>query len=362
MLGAVAGASLRAAAQQEIRTAFIGVGRRGRSLVEQVLAERDVKITAICDIEAQARDQAQSLAKRDNPRSMTDYRRVLELKDVDAVVVATPCYLHAEMATACLEAFKYVYCEKPLGITPEQVELVLRAARQSKAFLQIGQQLRYMPGLREMIRLLHQDKVLGEAWVIKAQRHGTPVPAEAEQSRPAWYKDVKLSGDLIVENAVHNLDVCNWAIGSLPERAAGFGGTLVWVNDPPGRTNMDGYTLCYEYANGVKMSFTQVFFHPNGMPGGGQYFYVYGTEGAVDVNGGMYYPRARKSQPVRLIELEVPRGRDAHIAAFFESIRTGAKPPADYTVAATGALTAILGREAIYRKKMMTWKDLGVEI
>jgi hypothetical protein len=90
---------------------------------------------------------------------------------------------------------------------------------------------------------------------------------------------------------------------------------------------------------------------------------VYGTEGAVDLSAGVYYPRARKSQPVKLVEGAPQRGgRDTHIAAFFESIRTGAKPPADLTIGATGALTAILGREAIYRKKMMTWKELGVEI
>ena len=68
-----------------------------------------------------------------------------------------------------------------------------------------------MPGLREVIRQIHEEHVLGQPFAIKAQRHSTPVRPEAEQARPAWYKDVKLSGDLIVENAVHNLDVCNWA-------------------------------------------------------------------------------------------------------------------------------------------------------
>jgi ABC-type thiamine transport system substrate-binding protein len=66
---------------------------------------------------------------------------------------------------------------------------------------------------------------------------------------------------------------------------------------------------------------------------------------------------------VKLVE-EAPRerGRDAHVAAFFECIRTGAKPPADLIVGVTGALTAILGREAIYRRRVMEWKELGVEV
>jgi len=161
---------------------------------------------------------------------------------------------------------------------------------------------------------------------------------------------------------VHNLDVCNWVIGAHPERAAGFGGTLLWTNEPPRRTNMDGYTLSYEYPEGVKLSFTQVFFHPPGLPGGGQYFYVYGTEGAVDLSAATFYPRGRKAAPQKLIEAAPEPRQDAHIAAFLEAIRTGAKPAADITAGATAALTAILGREAIYRRQVQEWRDFGVDL
>src|SRR3954453_4379133 len=168
------------AAEREVRTAMVGVGKRGTNLLGQVLRQQNVKVTAICDTDAKARDDAQGAARRDNPRSFTDYRQVLERSDVDAVFVATPCYLHAEMAAACLEAGKYVYCEKPVGITPEQVDRVLKAAARSKAFLQIGQQLRYVQSLHEVIRKIQQDKVLGETFVIKAQRDSTPITAAAE--------------------------------------------------------------------------------------------------------------------------------------------------------------------------------------
>jgi predicted dehydrogenase len=157
------------------------------------------------------------------------------------------------------------------------------------------------------------------------------------------------------------LDLCNWAINSRPERASGFGGALIWKNDPPGRTNMDGYTLSYEYANGVKMSFTQNFFHPSGLPAGGQFTNVYGTKGAVSLDTGKFYPLQKGAQPVLLSE--PAKESDApHIAAFYRAIRTGSKPAADYTIGATAALTAIMGREAIYGHKMVTWNDLGVSI
>ena len=164
--------------------------------------------------------------------------------------------------------------------------------------------------------------------------------------------------------SVHNLDVCNWIAQSRPERAAGFGGTLIFVNDPPGRTNMDGYTLTYEYANGIKMSYAQNFFHPQGMPGGGQFFHVYTTEGAVDVMSATFYPRKKGAKPAPLIQSDEDeeKSEHAHAAAFYEAIRTGKEPFANITVGATGALTAIMGREAIYRKKMMTWREMGVDV
>src|SRR4051794_31976767 len=158
------------AAERELRTAMVGIGKRGSTLLGQVLQQPGVKVTAICDTDAKARDNALTAARRDNPQSFTDYRQVLDRNDVDAVFVATPCYLHSEIAAACLEAGKYVYCEKPVGITPEQVDRVLKASARSKAFLQIGQQLRYVQSLRDVIRKIQQDKVPGETFVIKAQR------------------------------------------------------------------------------------------------------------------------------------------------------------------------------------------------
>ena len=175
------------------------------------------------------------------------------------------------------------------------------------------------------------------------------------------FRSASRSGDVIVEMSVHNLDVCNWVARSRPERAAGFGGALVWPDDPPGRTNMDGYTLSYEYANGIKMSYTQVFFHARGMPGNGQYFYVYGTKGSVDLNNSMFYPREKGAKPEEIVPPSEEKLDLQHVGAFYDAITKGAPVAADIMVGAVGAMTAVLGREAIYRKKMMTWADLGVK-
>jgi predicted dehydrogenase len=360
-------ASLAAAsasgAEEPIGAGFIGTGNRGSYLLRTTLNQAGVKVVAVCDIKPDRLDKAASAAARDQPATFNDYRRLLERKDVGAVFIASPCDLHVEMAIAALQAGKHVYCEKPAGITPESIGRLVEVAKASRTVYQVGQQMRADAKLQKTISKIREG-VAGELIMAKAQRHAGE---DLDHDGPSkdWFFDAKRSGDVIVEMAVHNLDECNWAIGSRPDRAGGFGGALLWKDDPPGRTNMDGYTLSYDYANGVKLSFTQIFFHPNRLPNGGQYLYVYGTTGAVDVGAGMYYPRARGSQPVPLLTPEEQKARpldNAHIAGFLECIRTGSKPLADIEVGATAALTAIMGREAIYQKRVVSWQEFGVKL
>jgi predicted dehydrogenase len=265
-----------------------------------------------------------------------------------------------EHAIAALKAGKHVYLEKPAGITPESSRELVRVVKASKTVVTVGQQMRSSPRLKKVIGRI-RDGICGKVVMVKAQRHAGDDLAHDGPSAD-WFFDAKRSGDVLVEMSVHNLDMCNWIIGEYPARAAGFGGTLVWVNDPPGRTNMDGYTLSYEYPGGVKLSYTQVFFHPRGLPNGGQYCQVFGTKGAVDLDSGVYYPRERNAQPEKLWDPSMEALDNGHIAGFYEAIRSGGPNPADITVGASGALTAILGREAIYGKKVTSWSDFRVQL
>lgn len=362
--GAAASLAQQVQAQdlKEIRVAHIGIGNRGTSLVKQVLAQPRARITAICDIDAGKRDAAQSLAKRDNPKSFTDYRQVLDLSDVDAVAIATPCYLHAEMAAAALDAGKWVYCEKPVGITPEQVDSVLKAQKRAKTYLQIGQQLRYFPTMREALRQIQEVKAIGTPFVIKAQRHSTPPEPGKERPRPEWYIDVKRSGDLIVENAVHNIDVCNWIAGAHPESAYGFGKKYLPTPIPAGTKMMDGFIVNYIYPNDVQCDYSQLYLHPRQMKElkNNQWYIVFGDKGSMEVDDGMLYPMYGAPQKIFTPELE--KKEENAMAEFMRCIREKERPYADIKVAATAALTAIMGREAIYKRGMVTWKELGVEV
>jgi predicted dehydrogenase len=361
-LGAAAAlAAPRAKAQPSpIGVAMVGVGNRGGHVLRSVLESPGVKVTALCDLKPDRLDRAASLAARDNPKTVRDWRQVLTQSDVDAVHISTPCDLHVEMAMAALRAGKHVFLEKPVGIEPKSIGELVKLARSSRQVLIVGQQLRSSRKFQQQVQRL-RDGLAGNPIMIKAQRHSAEdLPHDSPSAD--WFFDVKRSGDVLVEMSVHNLDVCNWVLNERPERAGGFGGTLLYKNDPPGRTNMDGYTLSYEYPSGAKLSYTQVFFHPRGMPGGGQSWYVYGTKGALDMDTATFYPHGRNAQPEKLFDPQ-PENLDLqHLTAFYDAIRTGKPVPAGIDEGASGALTAILGREAIYQKRVMNWRDLGVAL
>ncbi|HEV3198933.1 MAG TPA: Gfo/Idh/MocA family oxidoreductase [Bryobacteraceae bacterium] len=346
--------------ESAVGTGMIGTGNRGSFLLQGVLRQPNAKVLALCDLKPDRLDKAASAAARDNPATYADWQRVIDRKDVDAVFIATPPYLHSEMAIRAIQAGKHVYCEKPLGVTPAQVRALLVAAKGSRKVFVAGQQLRSQNQLREAVRKIHEGAI-GDVIMVKAQRHAAEdLPHDGTSGD--WYFDVTKSGGYLIEQSVHNLDLCNWAIGAHPLRACGFGGILLYKNDPPGRTIFDCGSITYDYPNGVKMSFTQNVFHPASMPNGNQYVYVYGTKGGVDLmSTATMYPPGRGSQPVVLAPKQ-QEDQFAHIAAFYESIAKGTPPPVDVTVGATAALTAILGHQAMVQEKVVNWSDLGVDV
>ena len=361
LLGSAAVAASAQNSQQTVGTGMIGVGNRGSYLLQAALAQPESKILALCDIKPDRLDKAATAARRDNPATYADWRKVLERKDVDAVFIATPPDLHSEMAVAALRAGKNVYCEKPIGVTPAQVRAVIEAAKQSKKVFVPGQQLRSIKEYMEAVAKIREG-IIGDVIMVKAQRHAT-ADLPHDGSSGDWYFDVNRSGGYLIEQSVHNLDLCNWAIGAHPTRASGFGGILMYKNDPPGRSIFDCGTISYEYPRGVLMSFTQNVFHPRAMPNGNQYIYVYGTKGAVNLMGTpTMYGLSGDSQPVVIGEKAQPPDPHAHIAAFYKAVASGGKLPADITIGATAALTAILGHQAMTRQQVVDWQSLGVDV
>jgi len=361
-LGATAAMSQQARAQSsaKIPTAVIGTGNRGSHLLQGVLEQPNAKVVAVCDNKPDRLDKAASTAAKDNPKTYSDWRKVIDNKDIEAVYIATPPHLHAEMAVAALNAGKHVYCEKPIGITPRHVQDIMNAVASSGRVFVSGQQLRSFTQLQEAIDKIHGG-VIGKIAMVKAQRHAErDLPYDG--SSGDWYYDVNKSGGYLIEQSVHNLDACNWILNEHPIRCSGFGGILMHKDEPKGRNTFDCGSMSFEYPSGAIMTFTQNVFHPRGLPSSGQPVLVFGEKGAVDflystnlfLNGGN-----GTGTPLAAARKEETH---AQTTAFFDCITKGGKNPADVNVGATGALTAILGHMAMTKGTTVDWIDMGVAI
>ncbi len=344
----------------KVPTAVIGTGGRGSYLLRGTLEQANSKVVMLCDIKPDRLDRAATTAAKDNPKTTTDWRKVIDDKSIEAVFIATPPYLHAEMAIAAIKAGKHVYCEKPIGIKASEIKQLLAAAKASKKVFVAGQQLRSMTLLQEAVKKIH-DGIIGDIAMVKAQRHAT-ADLSHDGSSGDWFFDVTKGGGYLVEQSVHNLDLINWVMNGHPEKACGWGAINFYKNQPVGRTIFDCGSMVFNYPKNVQMSFTQMVFHPRAMPMGNQYVQVYGTKGSVDLMGGAptMYPFAGGA-PVVLAEKR-KESQHAHIEMFYRSIIENKPAPIDATVGATAALTAILGHEAMAKQQIVNWSDFGIAI
>lgn len=335
--------------------AFIGVGTRGSFLVQQMVKVPGVKVAAICDLlpDRVQKSVEVATAAGNQPASYTDFRKMLdERKEIDAVVIATPVDTHKAVAIATLETGKHVYCEKPMALNPEECRAMLNAARSAKGIFQAGYQLRHDPARHAAMNFIHSGGI-GDVLFLQGYRHSGDLPRETD-----WYFDRSRSGDVIVEQACHILDLMTWAAQKHPLRAMGSGGINLYKNVPAGRTAMDNYSVIYEFPGDVRLCFSHIFFDPPGFSGIKER--VYGSKGAIDLPTATWTELGKKGP----IALDVPDAGQADtylsLAAFIDNARNRRTPLNSAESARTSTLMAILGRKAIYEKRMVTWEEVDV--
>ncbi len=339
-----------------MRASIIGVGGRGSGVLSSVVVSPGVELVAVCDIDPEARDRGATIGKDHGPELLDDYRRLLDRNDIDAVVIATPVDLHAEMAVAALEAGLNVYLEKPMGRTEQDVKAVMEAARHAKGILQLGFQLRYDPPRVAAIEHVHQGGV-GQIAYMQGNRHGGDLPRD----KP-WLFDASRSGNIIVEQAVHILDLMNWAMRTHPVRAMGSGGVSVFENVPEGRTIYDNYAVIFEYPRQVRLCFTHLYIDPRGFTGINER--IWGSDGAVDLPSGTFYTRTDRGEPLveprKLFEGDRGNMTQRAVDAFFGHIRDDSEPLNNATYGKYATLAAIMGRKAIDEQRFVTWDEVDL--
>lgn len=336
-----------------LRVAVIGVGNRGAYLLKQASKLPNVRFVALADVDPEALRKAEEFAAGAGHKTKTyaDFRRMLdENRDIDAVLIATPVDTHKAIALATLEVGKHVYLEKPVAHTPEDVRMVTQAAKSAKGILQLGFQLRHDPARKASIEQIHKG-ALGKLLFMQGYRHTGDLPRST-----AWYFDRVRSGDNIVEQACHIIDLFVWTVGKPPLRAFGSGGVNLYKNEPPGRTTMDNYTVIYEFPDDVRLTFSHIYFDPAGFSG--IHERVWGEKGAIELPDATLFERETKNRT----KLEVPdAGRDStemSLAAFMDNARGRKTPLNNIDSGALSTLVAMMGRKAIYEKRVVTWAEM----
>ncbi len=357
--GVAAGAPAILSAQapgDTVRVAMIGVGNRGSFLLQNVLKVPGAKVVAICDINPTALDHgvtAVAAAGGESPRGFADYRKMLEgMKDIDAVYIATPVDTHKDIAVAALEAGKNVYSEKPMALTPEQCRAVVDAARRAKGIYQAGFQLRHDPNRAAAMDFIHKGG-LGRVLYCQGDRHTGDLPRET-----AWYFDASRSGNNIVEQACHILDLFTWAIDKPPLRAMGSGGISLYKDVPAGRTTFDNYSVIYEFPDDVRVTFTHIYFDPPGFSGIKER--VFGVKGAIDLARATWRELETRGADIPLQVPDAGKSGDyLSVAAFIDNVRSHKTPLNNAESARRSTLVAILGRKAMYERRIVEWSEIS---
>ncbi len=358
-----------------IRIGVIGCGGRGTGAVRNALeASENVSLIAIGDLFpdklASARANFADAASKDPgfaaKYQVTDefcftgfdaFRQVLAT-DAEMVILATPPAFRSEHLTAAIAAGKHVFMEKPVAVDVETALEVIRASDRAKVLglgIVAGTQRRHDPRYIETIRRIH-DGAIGE--VISGEVYWNqgglwshvrqPDWSDTEFQLRNWLYYTWASGDHIVEQHVHNLDVANWVMGSHPVRAIGLGGRQTRT-DPLYGHIFDHFAVEYEYADGRRIhsmcrqqdgttSRVAERFHGSN-----------GTSNAYDTISGR---NAWQHAKLEGMNPYVEEHRD-----LVASIRAGT-PLNEGRRIAESTLTAILGREACYTGQALGWDEL----
>lgn len=338
-----------------LRLGVLGTGQRGSQLLAVARDCPGVCIAALVDGEPQSLARARRLARPDEPRVGRSLSLITDMaagSALDALIIATPPHLHAEQAVEALRAGLHVYLEKPLALTAGDCHRVydeaIQGASRGQVF-QIGFQRRYSPRYRAAVEAVRRGQA-GEVRFIRAQWHTTGDPGR----RKPWYHRRELSGDSILEQACHQIDVFNWVYGSTPLRACGLGGVRSEVGDASARCTRDHFALVLEYPGGGKVELSQFSGTVPDRRFSGVYELIFGERLGIDPGNGLAWDRQGK-----VVELGPSGGNETRLAfeGFVGHIRAGEPSRAGIRVAVEATLAAILGREALDSGRVVAWDE-----
>ena len=271
---------------EKARIGIIGTGSRGCFHIKHLVQMPNVEVVALCDnYRPHLEDAAQYYPKA---KLYDDYRRLLEQRDVEGVIIATPLYLHAPMTLDALSAGKRVFCEKSMGYTLDECLEVYNKRKETNGVLFIGQQRLFDPKYIKAMSMIHEGKIgdvvgVRNYW-YRNNNWRRDVPSPELERHINWRLYSEYSRGLMTELACHQLQNGSWALGMLPEQVMGSGHLVHWLKEDK-RDVYDCVSAIFTYPNGVNMTFESII--SNKHFGMGEQ--ILGTNGTIDLVTGMYY-------------------------------------------------------------------------
>jgi predicted dehydrogenase len=383
-----------------VRVGVIGAKGQGSADMNSMLKLPEVDIVSLCDVDETVLRNRNSDLKKANRKEVPtfkDYRKLLENKDLDAVIIGTPDHWHALPMIAACQAGKDVYCEKPVGRTIEECNAMLAAARKYERVVQVGQWQRSHKHWQDAIDFVQSGKLgkirLVKTWAYQgwmktlAKKADSPVPKGVDYDMwlgPAskrafnenrfhfnfrWFWDY--AGGLMTDWGVHIIDMGLAGMKAQGPKSVMASGGLFHSNDNAMETpdtlqaiyEFDGYTMIWEHANGI-----------DGGPYGRDHGVAFiGNNGTLVVDRGGWEVIAEKDRvgwsEVKGMKMEavpltksVGSGLDFHTRNFVDCMKSRAKPNCDIAIAQNTALNASLGNIAYRSNRKIFWDAAKQEI
>lgn len=352
-----------AKSKEALKIGLIGCGGRGSGAVQDSLNGNDnVKIVALADV---FEDRLKALREKMEKQSgrlkdkvaITDdkcfvgldaYKKILQT-DVDIIIHATPPYARPMHVLAAVQAGKHIFTEKPIATDAPGVRMFVDAvnlAKDNKLSFVTGTQRRHSKAYMDTIKQIH-DGAIGELLYARAYWNGSlpfsherkPEWNDLEYRLRNWYNQIWTCGDNIVEQHIHNLDVCNWALGAHPVKVVASGGRAWKPAEERYGDIWDNFSCDYEFANGAHMfSFSR---HWNNSKDD-VWEQVIGTKGKSNCND----MAKDDKNPMQQEHIDLVKS----ITGETPYLNTGLDT-------AESTLTAIMGRMAAYRGQEITWEQ-----
>lgn len=377
------------AANSAIRFGLLGCGGRGTEDATHLLNTGSARLVALADLFQDQLDQARKTfddlnqSKGHPPIDAKQlflgpkaYEEIANSEQVDAVVITTPPFFHPEHLAAVVKAGKHVYCEKPVAVDVYGAKQVMEIGKRAEGHLslEVGFQIRNAPPFVELVKRIHGG-ALGRIGCGEAHYFGTYLerPAWANAS-PAerrirnWVYDRVLSGDIIVEQNIHSIDVCNWVLQHHPVKAAATGGHEV---RPPDGDVYGHYNAVFYYPDNVAVTFSSTQFNKGWWDVTARFFGSKGVSqspysGPLGIWGDEpWQPAGEPKQTPESTKFSVTGSFSDNLAdadpekkkAFVESIVSG-KFHNQAAEGAESALSCIMARTAAYEGREVTWAEL----